>query len=422
MYELNGDIKSFAVANDFTTTMSKVAYKWGTTLTPFCIFADEFQSAKGVIDITTFGGLQNGNKTLLDEIYEARVEALNKDGVQIPSDADKDLVKRTLFMQYLLTVSVCYVEIEKWKTVYGQAQKTYDKCLCTRNPRLMAAWMGANADEMSAKYSAKLRINPFEYKDGVLRFVKLNSSAKGNSITMPRGQFDSKTIKCVPLFMLYAQTQGIKSVLNDGIVKFTFLKDNHTEREMVSTLNEGILREFYPDQLFLSTMLGCVDIETVKQGGMMLPSKIHRGYIKIPELGASKFDATGVRSLNVARILEMKPMSKDEVDTTYIDVDLGSVTALFQDNIEYALKHSPDSLSDIYEVVTGEKSDASASGIVDALVEYVKGQEVLLSTTYQRNLHKLMIGNPHLFPRYTGGIKKEVTAEVKNYGVVPLDF
>ena len=84
-------------------------------------------------------------------------------------------------------------------------------------------------------------------------------------------------MKSIPLFMLYAYIQGLKSVFNDNIVKFTFQKDNGTLREMPVTISEDILRDYYSDNIYISTMLSGIDIETMQQGGLLLPSKIGRG-------------------------------------------------------------------------------------------------------------------------------------------------
>ena len=59
----------------------------------------------------------------------------------------------------------------------------------------------------------------------------------------------------------------------------------------------------------------------------MLASKMHRGYIKIPELGSSIYDDTGVRSLNVARLLSIKQV--ESVSREFIHVDLNSVVSNF---------------------------------------------------------------------------------------------
>lgn len=420
MYGLDYAIKSFAVANEFVVTLNKVSHTLGGKLQPFSLCSDEYQAKHGVIDLAQFGGLGGKDLTIIDEVSQVRRDLLVQSGIHVGELTDD--LKKTLFFQYLMTVSICYVEVEKWKTVSGVTQPTYDKFLCTRNPAIMGAWMGLTPSEAQAKYSARIKTDSAELNANVLRFVKLNQSAKGNSITVPRSYSSTTKMRCVPLFMLYAWMEGCKTVLQDNIVKFTFLKDNHTEREMCSTLSEEIIRRYYSDNLFIDNMLGGIDINTNEQGGMMLSSKAHRGYVKLPELGSSIYDSTGTRSLNLARVLEAKVV--DDIDTSYINVSLTSVVPNFTNCLDYCVKNMPDELKNIADTFAPDlkfSDGADAGTIAIKLGEWASGQETLLSTQFQRDLHKMLIGNPQWFPLYTG-VKTETAPVSSNFGVETLDF
>ena len=418
-YSMDCSIKSFAVANEWSATLNKICYKLGKQLKPFSLLSDEYQEKYGVLDLAKCGGLIDQTMPMIDEVAKVRNEEYNI--IKKSELNDKD--KRALFIHYLMATSICYCEVEKWKTTNGVASKTYDKFLCTRNPAIMGAWMGMSPAEMQAKYSRRIQVDTADLNEGVLRYVKLLSSAKGNSISVPRTFASYENMRCVPLFMLYAWITGAKDVMQNNIVKFTFLKDNHTERELCTTLSEDIIRKYYKDNLFISTMLSGVDIDSNQQGGMNLSSKVHRGYIKLPELGSSIYDSTGTRSLNLARILKAEVV--DEIDTTFINVSLSSVVENFKNHIDYVAQNQPTSLAEIYnklsatEKFTGEESSAS---IVNALYSYVDENEMLLSTSYQRQLHLFMISNPQWFTMYTGQPTKEVSASTENFGVAQFDF
>lgn len=418
-YSMDCSIKSFAVANEWSATLNKICYKLGKQLKPFSLLSDEYQEKYGVLDLAKCGGLIDQTMPMIDEVAKVRNEEYNI--IKKSELNDKD--KRALFIHYLMATSICYCEVEKWKTTNGVASKTYDKFLCTRNPAIMGAWMGMSPAEMQAKYSRRIQVDTADLNEGVLRYVKLLSSAKGNSISVPRTFASFENMRCVPLFMLYAWITGAKDVMQNNIVKFTFLKDNHTERELCTTLSEDIIRKYYKDNLFISTMLSGVDIDSNQQGGMNLSSKVHRGYIKLPELGSSIYDSTGTRSLNLARIL--KAEVADEIDTTFINVSLSSVVENFKNHIDYVAQNQPTSLAEIYnklsatEKFTGEESSAS---IVNALYSYVDENEMLLSTSYQRQLHLFMISNPQWFTMYTGQPTKGVSTSTENFGVAQFDF
>lgn len=421
-YDMDCSIKSFAVANQWSATLNKICYKLGTQLKPFSLLSDEYQKKFGVLNLAECGGLENPDVSMFDEVVSVR----NREYKIIPKSELSDKEKRAIFIHYLMATSICYCEVEKWKTTNGVAAKTYDKFLCTRNPAIMGAWMGMSPSEMQAKYSARIQASQYELEEGVLRYVKLLSSSKGNSISVPRTFASYENMKCVPLFMLYAWITGAKEVMKENIVKFTFLKDNHTEREMCTTLSEEIIRKYYSDNLFVSTMLSSVDIDSNQQGGMNLSSKIHRGYVKLPELGSSIYDSTGTRSLNIARILKSEVVT--DIDTTFINVSLTSVVDNFKNHVDYLVTSQPTSLADLYNTLTATQEfngDESPASISDALYQYVDEKEMLFSTSFQRLLHKFMISNPQWFSTYTGKPvqrSQDTPSSISNFSVSQLDF
>lgn len=419
MYELNKSIQSFAIANDFAGNMNKVCYKLGQGYQPFCFFANEEQKKAGVLDFTTFNGFEDPSKTLLQEVCDMRRDLYKNSGIYI---GDSDEANKTLFFDFLLSTSICYIEIPKWTKKDGLAQRSFDKFLVTKNPSIMSVWMGCQPAEMQAKYSARISNTQVEMGDNLLRVVKLVSSAKGNSISCPRGAFSTKEMTCIPLFMLYAFQKGFEESLKTKVLKFSYLKDNNTIRELVTTLNQDILMHFYKDTQFVGGMLTASDIDSQKQGGMQMSSKMSRGYIRVPELGSSIYDRSGVRALNLARVLTVKELALDEVDTSFINVDLASCVQNFKDCIDYAVKKFPEVMGDMYVAVTGESPETEQVPlIVSKLNSFVDSRSMILSTTFHRELHKFMVQNPQWFPLYTGK-PNVVNASTKSFGVEELDF
>lgn len=418
IFGLNFPVKSFAVANQFVVNTNKACYALGQQLQPFCIYGNETQKEYGVLDFATFSGFANPEISLVSELASYRKEAYKAVGIH--ANIEDELKCKMLFFDYLMTISICYVEVPKWTTKDGMPIATFDKFLCTRNPAIMAAWMGIDKSEAQAKYSARIQSSQLDFNDNVLRFVKLMQSKKGNSITVPRTSYSVEKMTCIPMYMLYAFVEGFKTHIQNGIVKFSFLKDNGTIRELPTTLNEGIIRDYYSDNLFVNTMLSGIDINTVEQGGMHISSKMNRGYIKVPELGSSVYDGSGVRSLNLARLLRAEPV--ESVDRTFINVDLSSVEFNFQNAVEYLAKHQPNEVANCYKALTGEDTKAeSIPAMVSDLVSYVSTRIMLLSTTFQRSLHVFLVSNPQWFPLYTGK-KSESVVSSNNYGVSTMDF
>lgn len=424
-YGMDFSIKSFAVANEFVQGTNKSCYMLGTQLMPFSIYNTEEQTKAGVVDFAKFNGCLDETKTLEDEITGIRGSQYRDFGISL--DLTNPETKKMLMYDYFLATSICYVEIPKYITKNGVSSPSYDKFLCTRNPAIMGAWMGMSPSEMQAKYSRRIEQSVADWCSSTIRVVKLLHSSKGNSISVPRRAFEVSEIeRCIPLYMLYAFVEGFKTVLKDNILEFTYLKDNGTVRKLNSTLSETILRDYYDDNVFIGTMLAGVDINTVKQGGMLLSSKVNRGYIKVPELGASIYDGTGVRSLNIARLLSIKKVS--EVDRTFIKVDLNSVIENFNAGVDNIIKTNPSIIYALYDTLTEgtDKHDkymgnASPAYCGEICKSFVSGRSVILSTEYLRYLHKLMISKPDWFPNYTGSSSGSIVKS-SNIGVGFMDF
>ena len=221
--------------------------------------------------------------------------------------------------------------------------------------------------------------------------------------------------------MLYAFTEGFKTILQDNIIEFTYLKDGGQERVLNSTLNEAIIMNYYNDNNYLNSVLQGVDINSVDQGGMKLSQHVNRGYIKVPELGASKYDS-GVRSLNIARILDMKVVK--EVDRSFINVDLNNVIANFEEALNFIAIRNASVLPDIFTALVKEDPPSQDTAIlVNAIMRYVNDNHMFLSTTFDRSLHKFMISNTTWFPLYTGVRPEDGISlrSVENYGITVGD-
>ena len=423
LYGLNYAVKSLAVSNKFVTDTNKACYSLGKALTPFCIYGGKKYEGYDVIDFSRFRGFLDENISLVDEIAQDRVNRYRACGMSI--DTSNETTKKTLFFDFLLSVSVCYIEVPKYITKDGVSKQAYDKFLATRNPSLMGAWMGLTPAEMQAKYSAKIAMGAYDFESHNIKFVKLLSSSKGNSISVPRKIFNVDNISCTPLYMLNAFVEGFKPHLQSGILTFSYLKDNGTIRNMTTTVNSDILREFYSDNLFLNSLLEGVDIDKLNVGGMNLSTNYMRGYIRVPELGASIYDGSGVRALNYARLVSIKKTSKEDVDTTFINVDLESVIQSFKDNVEALCVSQPDSIIELYKaLVYDELEDGYETKTPLQLYEmccsFVDTKVIYLTTEFKRFLHKFMISNPQWFSTYTGLPVR--IQPMQNCGVEMLDF
>ena len=255
------------------------------------------------INFSAFDGLVNKNNTLVKDVAEYVGGIL---GIQSEDITDH----KALFFDYLASVSICYVEVSKYTTKNDVKQHTYDKFLCTKNPKIIQKLLNEHGEptsleEINKKFAVQLA--PSDNDD--FWCVRLNLTGK-RIVTKPRKAYDASKIRVTPVFMINSYLKGIIENMKTKILEFTYLKDNDTERVLVTTLNKGVLEKFYNRQYMESVQLQ-VDLVT----------KLNRGYIRVPELGASIYDS-GTRSINVARITKIRELQESEVNTDFINVDL----------------------------------------------------------------------------------------------------
>ena len=235
---------------------------------------------KSVVDICKLSPLTGfGGRSLLEEVALYRLQFFD-DGSK---GLDFNKIKYTLFVDYLLASCVCYVEEF---TATG-----VNKFFATRNIALASYASGSQLDQ---KYKHDLETSLSDYKRGNTRILKLTSLRDGSfKVAKPRNFFNvSNNVKVTPLFFMTIFLDKLQHILENNIVKFTYVKDNLIEREFVTTLSKDILMRYY-DVDYVQKLINGVEVV------------INRGYVKLPELGISKYDETGVRSLNISRITSM---------------------------------------------------------------------------------------------------------------------
>ena len=420
IYGLTGDIASLAVKNQFSLNLNKACYALGQQLKPFCFFADEKRKQYGVLDFCSpqFTGLA-GESSLYNEIAEFRTEQLKRDYVTLGTQTEE--TKKALFFDYLLAECVCYVEVPKYTRKDGRPTPSFDKFFATKNPRLMALWINEDINLVTRKYAHRCKTTAVELMNNELRIAKLNKGTKGTSITIPRNSLDASKITVTPLFCMNALINGFYEALSNSILEFTFMKDNGTERVLASTISKEIMYDYYNDHDFVSRALYGVDIFSEKVGGMTLGSKLGRGYIKVPELGSSRYDSTGTRSVNIARLLKIQKL--EEVSREFIDVDLSSVQLAFENGLNVLTVKHPEHLVQLAGIVgtedlSGGETDVQLSQIIKRTVDT---NCTILSTTYLRELHRIMTKHPEMFPLYTGK-PLDIVSETGDVGIETMPF
>jgi hypothetical protein len=291
--------------------------------------------------------------------------------------------KAILFLDYILSLSLCFVEL------YDTTNRV-EKFYATRN-RFIAGRVTGESEQATAKYIPYLTGDMNDIINHRLRFLKLKHSTKtGYSIVQPRTYYDARSVRVTPAFFTTTFVNNLSDILEKKVVRFNFVKDNMTQREISTTLNRDILMNIYKDSRVVDTMLEGTE------------AVLDRGFIRIPEIGLSKYDKTGVRALNVTRIVSIEYDVDVSSLTGYINVDYDSIVPNFNRSIT-GMHRDPGLVTEVYKRVIGaEPTGLSCYEMIDRLLKYVDSYSSLGTTTFLRRLHDIMIGLSPYFGGYTG--------------------
>lgn len=371
----------------FRAVMEDVAYKIGISLKPLTFYALDAQKGKGVLELGYFNGLNGSGRTLEREVeseWDTGCPAMNS---------------RTAFLDYLLSTSVCYVELHRGHRINGKVEQTYSKNLVTRSPDLVQNWLG---EGVQIPKRVKIEYLPQEYTNGQIRCVYLNDTkTKGHTIAVPRDPLYAQDVRCLPQYMLIAYAKGLSETLQNGVARVKYLKTNSTVRVQETTLSVSLLDKCYKGEPTSAAILSQVDLE------------VRRGSIKLPEVGLSRTDPSMVRSVSLMRLLSLEPITIEEVDTNYLDVDLQSVVKRAEVGLtrmlyerdregyrEFAiLLMRGDVLEEVLRTI--ERNDLVQ--VCKLLTEFIEYSKKKYSTLFIKSLHKVLLkSTASVFRGYTG--------------------
>ncbi|MNV43294.1 hypothetical protein D3C71_1350040 [compost metagenome] len=198
----------------------------------------------------------------------------------------------------------------------------------------------------------------------------------------------------------------LNKYMKDYVIRFKYIKDNLHERELISTLSIPALSKCYDSDYIAATMLA---VESV----------ITRGYVRVPEFGASRYDKTGVRALNLSRITSMEVVEPDSVDLRFVDVDFAMIEPHFVKAIE--ANRSMSVLGMIHEDLLSKPANVTTLfEMQNNIVSYVQSQIMLGTTMYLRFLHTYMVQRQQLFPLYNSGKPTVISGMASSFGTLSL--
>lgn len=335
----------------------------------------------------------------------------NKNGDKIGHFAAEiypETVYRSAVYKYLIRDYLCYYEAPTVvKDIGGQGFKdSYNKFLITGNLYVIAHWLGISLDEANAQYGYRVDECCIDNECDMFPYVKLYETREGiRKVSKPRKDLDLSIegTRVIPVYALKIGVDELYRLCSEDFYNIDFFKDSGQERTINTTFNISKIREVYGDTDFFRQ-----GVESMYQGNFLENPNLDRGYIRVFEVGGSKYD-NPLRSINYARIVGFR---KEEPDLTYINIDLGSVIKTFETGITMSGVNISEvvEMLKIYDVGRINEPDTKSIGSILELMTWVEGQEILLSTVFLRQLALFMIGNPQWFDGYTGQAKETFAA------------
>ena len=284
------------------------------------------------------------------------------------------------YLNFLLKSSVCYVE---YLDMHGRKNKM---CLCA-NINILKACTEYKDGQLTFKLSDPNSLRKFSAVDVN---AKVNYSVTGlkinkklyTSLKLPIF-LKGTQIHIAPICLL---TETLKDVLRrDGITRYEYMKDNGDTRTLDTTLDRTVLIKHYTSER--------AD-EMLNSTSASLDTLFNKGYIRVVELGASKYDS-GVRALNLAKINTYKQIEDSDVDYRFIDVDFGGL----QDTFHYYMERivSPEVLLKYVKDFIPEINSDNLAYLRQELFAKVDTNITYGSTQYLRFLYLYMLDHPEVF-------------------------
>ena len=287
----------------------------------------------------------------------------------------------------LLNNGLCYVEVPSSRWNNGEQVLSYDKYLATRSEDVMKSWLGV--DELAERYTRNFGKIVEEGYSFIVKPVMGKGEDKPRRVSVPTKPVELKNeyFRLYPVPVIVYLFTKLHKLSENGLIRVEYMKDNRTKRVINMTSSRKILENIYNSKEHVDLMLGDVTED------LRVSSTLERGYARVAEADSSKYDL-GVRALNLARICNYCNIDINDLDLTYIDVNLDDVTAKFSLEVR---KMNPTQLQGVANAMKGWKYPYSGGYAVHDLESFVLAKESIHTTTFRKDLWDLMVSLPQYF-------------------------
>ena len=319
MYDLNKDnFEHRFTNNQIMNYLGNACYQYGKMLQSISISMTRPDSILGIDDGT--------GKTVLTGIYQYYTEM----GYVIDTNSKESMF--AMVVDYFLRAGLCYVEVEGDSVNQnGKYSAVKQKFISTKNNLIVSDILGVSVLDVDSIYERNLDLDNYDLKNCTIPYLKI--SWEDRKITKCNKNLNTQAIRLTSLPLLQYWLMGLAETMQSQLVKFTFLKDDNSERSIVTTLNPAIISQTYDMQVTNNMVNKCRQTGNV-DGRIWTPftGNILRGWIRVPEMGSSIVDDDGTRAINIGRIVKLETAT--DFDKTFINVSLDGVIPTMENKID----------------------------------------------------------------------------------------
>lgn len=199
----------------------------------------------------------------------------------------------------LLENCLCYVE---WDDGRGGTIKG----VYTRQPKFFASTPEYEGDVyLAMQKNPKLQLNIKELSRGSVYAMRVDY--KKGAVKVIRPKSGIKLDRVIPLFVIDSVQEVLGELLTKHVLALTYKRDNGVVRQLCTTFAENVLNEVNKDTNYVMKQLRLsLGLERVNLCGYIVLRSSLNGVMLVPDLECSLYDPTGVRYVNLSRIIKIE--------------------------------------------------------------------------------------------------------------------
>lgn len=250
------------------------------------------------------------NNSMIVALGVAFASILSKNGFKVPQNLCNTYGFKFLGACYIMTKTACYIETNGVTGTKSRIIRCADiKDINTQSKK--RTFESELEGYVYPAYAIEINVSQENMKPTIGEYTRYKFCFPNSesTVTMDDGTMLQFTSIC-PLIIMDRISKLYIRWAENHLIKFTYLKRDGSIRVARMTVKKDILMK-----MFDNDEERC---DRVLHGFEMEKKYVHRGYIKLPEIDLPADDTSGLRAVNLIKVLDftLTPPSKIKLDTT----------------------------------------------------------------------------------------------------------